>query len=68
MLAASHIVGIPILINSLTLADGFLVLTASSFQVLQVLGLFISMTMLLSALNALELIPLAYYLCFYDVY
>jgi predicted RND superfamily exporter protein len=62
ILAASHIVGMPILINSLTLAGGFLVLTASSFQVLQVLGLFISMTMLLSALNALVLIPLAYYL------
>jgi len=62
ILEASQIVGMPILINSLTLAGGFLVLTVSSFQVLQVLGLFISMTMLLSAFNALILIPLAYYL------
>jgi len=62
ILEASQKVGMPILINSLTLAGGFLVLTASSFQVLQVLGLFISMTMLLSAFNAIILIPLAYYL------
>jgi hypothetical protein len=55
-------VGLPIVINSLTLAGGFLVLASSNFLVLQLLGLFISMTMLISALNALVLIPLFYYL------
>lgn len=55
-------IGLPILINSLTLAGGFLVLVTSNFLVLQLLGLFIAMTMLLSAFNALVLIPLCYYL------
>lgn len=59
---ATKTVGLPIVINSLTLAGGFLVLATSNFLVLQLLGLFISMTMLISALNALILIPLTYYL------
>ncbi|KZZ72683.1 hypothetical protein A3766_06775, partial [Oleiphilus sp. HI0132] len=59
---ATKTVGIPIVINSLTLAGGFLVLLASNFLVLQLLGLFIAMTMMISAFNALVLIPLCYYL------
>jgi hypothetical protein len=59
---ATRTVGLPIAINSLTLAGGFLVLATSNFLVLQLLGLFISMTMLISALNALILIPLVYFL------
>ena len=59
---ATKTVGLPIAINSLTLAGGFLVLVASNFLVLQLLGLFISMTMLISAFNALVLIPLLYFL------
>jgi predicted RND superfamily exporter protein len=62
MQKATKTVGIPIVINSLTLAGGFLVLLASNFLVLQLLGLFIAMTMLISAFNALVLIPLLYFL------
>ncbi len=62
MHATTRQVGLPIVINSLTLAVGFLVLLASNFLVLQLLGLFIAMTMLISAFNALVLIPLLYYL------
>ncbi len=57
---AARTVGMPIMLNSLTLAGGFLVLVTSNFMVLKLLGLFIAVTMLISALNALVLIPLVY--------
>lgn len=56
-IASAKIVGLPIVVNSLTLAGGFLVLALSDFMVIKLLGIFISMTMLLSAVNALITIP-----------
>lgn len=57
VIASASIVGVPIVVNSLTLAGGFLVLALSDFMVIKLLGIFISMTMLLSAINALITIP-----------
>lgn len=54
-------VGVPILINSFTLAGGFLVLTASNFMVLKLLGLFIAITMVISAIYTLTIIPILLY-------
>ncbi len=63
ILEASKKVAMPIMINSITLAAGFLVLVASDFLVIQLLGVFIAMTMLISAVNALILIPAFFALC-----
>lgn len=60
MTNSTRTVGLPIMLNSLTLAGGFLVLVTSNFMVLKLLGLFIAVTMLISAFNALVLIPLIY--------
>ena len=49
--------GKPILINTLALGLGFLVLTLSGYQALVNLGVFISLTMLFSALFALLVLP-----------
>ena len=49
--------GKPILINTLALGLGFLVLCLSGYQSLVNLGIFISLTMLFSALFALLVLP-----------
>ncbi len=50
----------PVMVNSLTLAAGFAVLTISSFSPLVHLGFLVSMTMLVSAFFTLLVMPLAF--------
>ena len=51
-------VGTPVVISSLALAAGFVVLMASNFEPIANLGFFIALTMVISAINALIVIPL----------
>jgi len=55
---AIHSVGAPILYNAIAVGAGFMVLTFSSFSVLGMFGKLITLTMVLSSVGALTVIPI----------